>query len=255
VQRDARDAGDPQDPAAGVSGLLVEDRLKLLLPGSLYFAYKIAKEARRAEPELRALRTMVRRGCTAIDVGANRGFYSYALSWIARRVEAFEPNPAVAAFARAKLGKRVRLHEVALSDREGTATFHLPRTADGRGLHLLGSLGNFHRIYDSERIQVRLATLDSFGFEDVGFIKIDVEGSEPDVIAGARRTIARDRPNLLVELLTRPTDEALIAIEKIEDEFGYTSTIMHEGRRRPALEFLRQSRGAIGTNNVLFSPR
>ena len=248
MQREARDA-------VAAKGLFIEDRLKLLLPGWLYFAHKIAKEARRGEPELLALRDMVRRGCTAIDVGANRGFYSHALARIARRVEAFEPNPAVAAFARAKLGRRVRLHEVALSDRDGTAAFYVPRTPEGHGMHLLGNLGNFHRTPDLDRSEVRLATLDSFGFTDVGFIKIDVEGSELDVIAGARATIKRDRPNLLVELLTRPADEALILIDRIEGEFGCASWIMHERQRKPARELLQGPREAIHTNNVLFTPR
>ena len=240
---------------AGVSDLFVEDRLKLLLPGWLYFAHKIAKEARRGEPELLALRGMVRKGCTAIDVGANRGFYSHALSRIAKRVEAFEPNPAVAAFARAKLGRRVHVHEVALSDRAGTAAFFVPRTPDGHGMHLLGNLGNFHQTPDLDRTDVRLATLDSYAFRDVGFIKIDVEGSELEVIAGARATIARDRPNLLVEFLTRPAADALSAIERIEREFGYDSGIMHEGRSQPARELLAGPREAIKTNNVLFTPR
>ena len=240
---------------AGASDLFVEDRLKLLLPGWMYFPYKIVKQARKGEPELLMLRDMVRPGCTAIDVGANRGIYSYALSWIARRVEAFEPNPAVAAFARAKLGKRVHVHEVALSDRDGTTAFYLPRSSKGHGLHLLGNLGNFHKTPDLDRLEVRVATLDSFGFGDVGFVKIDVEGSELDVISGARATIARDRPNMLVELLTVPVAQALGAIERIEGEFGYDSFIVHERRRAPAREVLQRSREAIKTNNVLFFPR
>ena len=126
--------------AAAAPGLFIEDRLKQRLPGWLYYPYKVAKEARRNEPELLTLRDMVRPGCTAIDVGSNRGYYSFALSRIAGRVEAFEPNPAVAAFARPKLGRNVRLHELALSDREGTAAFHVPRSAEGFGAHQLGSL-------------------------------------------------------------------------------------------------------------------
>jgi hypothetical protein len=144
---------------------------------------------------------------------------------------------------------------VALSDRDGVAAFYVPRTPEGHGMHLLGNLGNFHRTPDLDRIEVRIAPLDSFGFTDVGFIKIDVEGSELDVIAGARATIARDRPNLLVELLTRPADEALRLIERIEGEFGCASWIMHERRRAPARELLAGPREAIHTNNVLFTPR
>lgn len=69
----------------------IEDQLKRLIPGPFYYWHKIAKELSRGEPELLRLREIAGNG-TAIDVGANRGYYSYALSKVATRVEAFEPN-------------------------------------------------------------------------------------------------------------------------------------------------------------------
>ena len=71
--------------------LSVEDRVKNLLPAWLYYPYKIGREARAVEPELAMLRELVPAGCTAIDVGANRGYYSWALSGVGATVEAFEP--------------------------------------------------------------------------------------------------------------------------------------------------------------------
>ncbi len=94
--------------------LSLEDRIKSLLPPGLYYPYKVIREARGTEPELAILRDIVPVGCTAIDVGANRGYYSWALAGIAGRVEAFEPNPVLADFARAKLGTKARIHKVAL---------------------------------------------------------------------------------------------------------------------------------------------
>src|SRR5207248_10305935 len=166
--------------------LSVEDRVKNLLPGRLYYPYKIRREGRGVEPELAMLRELVPAGCTAIDVGANRGYYSWALANIAASVEAFEPNPVLARFAQAKLGRKVRLHEVALSDHEGVATLYVPRRASGSSLHIIGNLGNVYTHDHVDEIQVRLATLDSYGFGNVGFLKIDVEGSEMEVLAGAR---------------------------------------------------------------------
>lgn len=46
-----------------------------------------------------------------------------------------------------------------------------------------------------------LRSLDSFGFERVSLVKIDVEGLEDDVIAGAARTIRRNRPTMVVEIM------------------------------------------------------
>jgi len=182
-------------------GLSIRDQLKRFVPNCIYYPQKIAREMRHGEPELGILRDLVPAGCTAIDVGANRGAYSYALAKLAGQVEAFEPNRDLARFVRRKLGRRVRVHEVALADREGTETFFIPQLAPGSEHHIAGNLGNVYPSLPSTRFPVRVATLDSFAFENVGFIKIDVEGHELPVIKGAIHTIARWRPNLVVELL------------------------------------------------------
>jgi hypothetical protein len=47
---------------------------------------------------------------------------------------------------------------------------------------------------------VELRTLDSLNLQDVGFVKIDVEGHELDVLRGGAETIQRNRPHLLIEV-------------------------------------------------------
>ena len=47
--------------------------------------------------------------------------------------------------------------------------------------------------------RVALDTLDSFGLQDVDLVKIDVEGYESFVVQGARRTLIRSRPIVIVE--------------------------------------------------------
>ena len=48
-----------------------------------FYQRRIAEETRSGEPELALLAKVVQRGGTAIDVGANLGFFAYALSDIA----------------------------------------------------------------------------------------------------------------------------------------------------------------------------
>ena len=236
-------------------GLSIEDRFKDLIPGRLYYPYKIAKEMRRGEPELAILRELVPAGCTAIDVGANRGYYSYALSKVAGRVEAFEPNPALARFARRKLAANVRVHEVALTDHLGRAKFYLPQTTAGIDSHLVGNLHNLYPTLCNVEYDVAVATVDSFDFDSVGFIKIDVEGGELLVIKGALQTVARWKPNLLVELLVAWHDaEAKIA--EISSLLDYSASIVIDGRRVCARQALEQGRRAtIKSYNVVFTPR
>ena len=235
--------------------LSFEDQIKSLLPSGLYYPYKITREARGTEPELAILRHLVPEGCTAIDVGANRGYYSWALAAIAGRVEAFEPNPVLAAFARAKLGTKARIHNVALSDRHGPATLYVPRKKGGASLHIIGNLGDVYAHDAVDEIAVRLVPLDSYGFRNVGFIKIDVEGSEIEVIAGARKIISRDRPNMLIELLAGIYGDVAARIENIKTAFGYDAWIVIGREKVDAQLVLAESPIARKTSNVLFTPK
>jgi FkbM family methyltransferase len=232
--------------------LPVHDRLKHFLPSYLYYPHKIAKEARGREPELRILHDLVPAGRAAIDVGANRGYYSYALSKIASRVEAFEPYPIIAQFARRKLGKNVRLHEIALSNYSGSAELRIPQCKGNIDIHYSATLKDI-AIEKYIEFTVRVMTIDQFGFEDVGFIKVDAEGSDMDVIEGARETIGRYRPNLLVELLPLYKDP-LRCIEQIETTMGYMARIMVCGRLLDARQALGQFLPSLRTFNVVFTP-
>jgi len=72
--------------------LSLAERLSMLMPPSVFYRRRIAQEARTGEPELAVLAELVPRGGIAVDVGANVGFFAYALADIADRVLAFEPN-------------------------------------------------------------------------------------------------------------------------------------------------------------------
>src|SRR5215472_3607378 len=156
--------------------LPVRELLTLLTPPSARYRRRIAAEARAGEPEVAVLDQLMRRGGTAVDVGANQGFFAYALSEVADRVVAFEPNPDYALFARVMLRGRARVHRLALSDEPGRATFHVPIDHDGTVLHFAGSLKGTHTQFPRTRTyDVAVLTLDSFALTDVRFIKVDVE--------------------------------------------------------------------------------
>src|SRR5712691_13278214 len=124
--------------------LPLREKLTMLLPPSLFYRRRIAREARTGEPELAVLAKLVPRGGTAVDVGANVGFFAYALADIADRVVAFEPNPDYAFFARWMLRDRAEVHEVALSDESGRGTLHVPLSDQGAVLHFAGNLKQKH---------------------------------------------------------------------------------------------------------------
>jgi FkbM family methyltransferase len=234
--------------------LSIDDRLKHLLPGWAYYPHKIAQLTRRGEPELRFLRDLVPKGRLALDVGANRGLYSYALLKWTDRVEAFEPNPELAAFARRKLGRAVRVHEVALSNESGAMTLFIPQREPGIDAHYNASLKKVYPFELYTEVTVPVATLDSLQLSDVGFIKIDAEGADMDVIEGGHATIARDRPNMVVELVAETHADPLACIEHIRRTFRYDARIFLGDRLVEAREVLADRARELDTCNVVFTP-
>ena len=238
------------------------EKLTMLLPPSWFYGRRIAYEAATGEPELAVLGRLMRRGGTAVDIGANQGFFAFALSRFADRVVCFEPNPDYAAFARWMLRGRAEVHAVALADKAGRGTFHVPHADDGLVLHLAGSLKQTHTQFKTiETYAVDIRTLDEFALTEVRFIKADVEGSEREVLEGARATIARERPPILLELLSGTHDDPGALTAEICRSFGYDAVIVQKGEQLPALPTI----AALGKNttwgteiesrNVLFLPK
>src|SRR5262245_29895540 len=157
--------------------LPLRERLTMLLPPSWFYRRRIAHEVRTGEPELAVLARLIPRGGTAVDIGCNQGLFAFALADIAERVIAFEPNPDYALFARRMLRGRAEVHEMALSDKTGRATFTVPLSDEGMVLHYAGSLKDTHSQFrNRQTYDVEVRTLDAFGLTDVRFIKADVEG-------------------------------------------------------------------------------
>ncbi len=226
-----------------------------------YYRRLMAEEAAGGEPELLLLAELLSGG-TALDVGANAGVYAFALSAIAREVHAFEPHPEYAAFARRMLGSRATVHELALSNVRGRAPLFVPIAEDGSELYLAGNLKNAHPQFPRARVvDARVETLDALGLRNVSFIKADVEGSELEVLEGGEALIARDRPTLLLELLSGTYADPLAATLAVCSRYHYRAFLVHEGKRLDAPAAIAALQGnstwgsPIATRNVLFTPQ
>ena len=123
----------------------------------------------------------------AIDIGAHVGLWSMQLTKHFGFVFAFEPNPVAADLWRWNVqAPNTLLREVALGKAEASV-----------GLRLQHGHSGHTQVHGDGPIPLR--TLDSFGFVDIDFIKIDVEGLEAAVCKGAEETILRSRPVIVVE--------------------------------------------------------
>ena len=81
----------------------------------------------------------------------------------------------------------------------------------------------------------RIRRLDDFGLTDVRFIKADVEGSEREVLDGAQTIIARDRPTLLLELLSGTYADPHAETAAICASFGYDAFIVQHREKIAAV--------------------
>lgn len=200
--------------------MTIKKKLISLVPSKyelpLRYHYKLITGS--LEKEFTILASLIGKGEVAIDVGANYGYYSYALAKIANKVESFEPNPACARVISSYGAKNITVHNVGLSSKSGTLPLHVP-IINGVTMTELASFGDYSG--EQQMLTVPVRTLDEYQFTNVSFIKIDVEGHELDVITGAEKTILRDMPTLLVEIEQRHLS---ISIQKVFDKitsYGY----------------------------------
>jgi FkbM family methyltransferase len=224
-----------------------------------FYARRLQEEIEGGEPELAMLGSLVGKGGVAVDIGANEGVYAYALSELGATVHAFEANPTFADFAKRSLGNRANVHQLALSNEIGQASFFIPLAEDSSELHLAGNLKNSHSQFERQSvIKVDVRTLDSFALSGVQFIKVDVEGSELEVLSGARETIARDHPGLLLELLSGTYKDPLAVTREVCETYGYSAFVVDKGKRLDAMTTIAALKSNttwgtdIATRNVLF---
>jgi FkbM family methyltransferase len=163
---------------------------------------------------LAAFRTHAKRGTTAIDIGAHIGSLAVPFGHFVGpngRLYAFEPQRALFV----QLFHNLRLNgldhataiRMAISSAPGTLEMNATPEVWDPGWGSIGKGG--------EVVEAR--TIDSFSFQNVSFIKIDVEGHEREVLEGALETIEQWRPAMLIEI--RP--ENLSAITSLLTEMGY----------------------------------
>jgi FkbM family methyltransferase len=186
--------------------------------------------------ELVIARRVLRPGARLLDIGANTGLWTYAFGRSAP-VEAFEPLPGPARVLRALAATlpAVRVHQVALSSREGTAELYVPYL-HGRPHSELARFGPVDGPH--ETVTVPMRTLDSYDLRAVGLMKIDVEGHELAVLKGAAETIARERPALMIEIEQRHLSTDIADTFTAIAALGYRGSFVdHTGREHPIEAF------------------
>lgn len=200
-----------------VNGLFLPDKESYLIKdieASPYFAGAGTvqfKKFQRAFVEIRGWRN-------AIDIGSNCGIWTRVMARCFEKIICFEPNTECheAFWANNREGN-VELYSCALGNDSGKAK-----------LNLVSEKSTAFSRVDSDGIDIEMHRLDDFGFNEVDFIKIDVEGLEHQVIKGAMDTIYQWRPTIIIE--QKPNNAELHGLK----QFGARNLLIKMGMREVA---------------------
>jgi FkbM family methyltransferase len=160
-----------------------------------------------------------------VDAGASVGLWTMFAAKKGRQVYSFEPSPKAYAVLkdRTKEYPNIHAYPYALGEKDSVG-----RIAIG-AFSLSGSMdAEVHRLHKGGTIDIPVRSLDSLGISCVGVIKIDTEGYEIPILHGAKATIEKYRPRLIIEVhrgtgkAAATFDEELQRIQAILKELGYT---------------------------------
>jgi FkbM family methyltransferase len=189
------------------------------------------------EPDILAALSVFSRGDrTFVDIGSNWGYFPVhqcVQTYFNGQIVAIEPShlcygDLVKVVTKCRLGGRVRCVNKALGTAKGHAYLSEDAWTGNCTLNHSGDSGEL----------VCVDTLDDLGITEPGFIKIDVEGFEPQVIAGGWNLIQAAQPTLVFEdwlkeghfpaiheRLTSAGYRCFALSTKLEQELGYPSRV------------------------------
>jgi len=166
----------------------------------LAFRYFYLQKNNKLDQEMFFVLNLLKDKRRFIDIGANVGIYSFYFKNIFKNIEAFEPLKEISYRLEYFQNESLNVHNVALSNKRGELQFYIPLIS-GKPVASLASLET--RDCKCEIRTVKVNTLDSYNFDDVDLVKIDVEGHEQSIINGAHNVLKKNKPILIIEIEQR----------------------------------------------------
>lgn len=229
------------------------DRLVRGRPTDPYFRNLIAHGA--ANPGLVEQVCLLQPGDVFLDVGANIGITSMIAAAAHARIVAIEGSPSTADLLEENL-------------RTNAVTASVLRCAVGARSGVAHFDESDHSEDHNAIVAVPLRTIDNIvaeiGLDRLDLIKIDAEGHELDVLAGARETLRRFRPKvvmrfnafLLTAMLNQSPRAVLDAVLELAGSFTVDTAAglrVHDFDTKAHFIFEHMIRGCV--NDLIFRPK
>ncbi len=215
------------------------------------------------EKEIRVLSQLVNSSKASIDIGVYRGIYSFFLTDLTSYVYAFEANPLLHSKIQNsfKNKKNIKIENVAISSSTGETELRIPlrdinADYDNEQKYRLGT-ATIHDVNNLENKQfetikkIKTISLDEYNFNhEIGFVKIDVEGHEHDIIKGGTQFILKNKPVMLIEIEKRHSGiDPQITIDEIKS-LGYKCLYVNNDFELKTVSKVED----ISNNNFVFIP-
>ncbi len=215
------------------------------------------------EQEINLVKKFIKPGSDSIDVGVYRGVYSYEMSKYSEKVHSFEPNPIIFKYIDKNLKKfikNIHLYNFALSNQNKTINLKIPIRNSNSNKEIFeeyyemgrATIHNENNFENYENFEIQTKTIDELSFDNkISFIKIDVEGHELEVIEGAKNTIKKDKPILLVEIEKQYTKKEVAESINFINSLGYKSYFFD----KKDLKSTNELNNLDSFNNFIFFPK
>ena len=151
-------------------------------------------------------------GDIVLDCGAHVGvFTALALNWGAARVIAIEPAPENLYCLRRNFPAEIADNRIAVVEKgvwssEGLLDLRISNTTS--------TADSFVQPGNGDLVKVPVTTIDNLvdvlNLPRVDYIKLDIEGAEREALSGARETLRRYHPKVMVAMYHRPDDRIVL---------------------------------------------
>lgn len=196
--------------------------------------------------ELTIMKRLCNQNKISMDIGANKGHFALFLAKYTSFVHCFEPLPVMQDFLNTRFRRtNIRIHDCALGNCEQELDLYIPSVKEQKyetRSSLIKEVSDNNvmgeKVTEIQTIKVKVKKLDSFKIDNLGFMKIDVEGYELQVLDGAKETIQHNRPNLFIEIEQRHhKHESISHIFQEIIDFGYHGYFIYNNKIKSISDF------------------